>query len=66
MSSATKAYLTALDIMARETVYIRTILEEIGHKQQPIPMQTDNSMADGVFKGTVQRKQTKAIDMQLH
>jgi len=35
MSSATKAELAGLYIMAREAVYIRIILEELGHKQPP-------------------------------
>jgi hypothetical protein len=35
MSSATEAELAALYIMAREVVYIRIILEEMGHKQPP-------------------------------
>jgi hypothetical protein len=32
MSSATEAELAGLYIMAREAVYIRIILEELGHK----------------------------------
>ena len=35
MSSATEAMLAALYIMAREAVYIRIILEEMGHAQPP-------------------------------
>ena len=35
MSSATEAELAALYIMVREAVYIRIILEEMGHKQPP-------------------------------
>ena len=53
MSSATEAELAALYIMAREAVYIRIILEEMGHKQPPTPLQTDNSMADGVVNGKI-------------
>jgi hypothetical protein len=37
MSSATKAELAGLYIMAHEAVYIRIILEELGHKQPPTP-----------------------------
>ena len=66
MSSATEAELGALYIMAREAVYIRIILEEMGHKQPPTPLQTDNSMADGVINGKVQPKRTKAMDMHFH
>ena len=66
MSSATEAELAALYIMAREAVYIRIILEEMGHKQPPTPMQTDNAMADAVINGKVQPKRTKAMDMRFH
>ena len=66
MSSATEAELAALYIMAREAVYIRIILEEMGHKQPPTPLQTDNAMADAVCNGKVQPKRTKAMDMRFH
>eukprot|EP00956_Cyclotella_meneghiniana_P024798 scaffold50421_cov81-Cyclotella_meneghiniana.AAC.3 len=66
MSSATEAELAALFIMAREAVYIRSVLEELGHKQPPTPIQTDNSMAEAVVNGKVQPKRTKAMDMRFH
>ena len=66
MSSATEAELAGLYIMAREAVYIRIILEELGHKQPPTPLQTDNAMADGVINGKIQPKRTKAMDMRFH
>ena len=66
MSSATEAEMAALYIMAREAVYIRIILEEMGHKQPPTPMQTDNAMAEGVINNTIQKKRTKAMDMRFH
>jgi hypothetical protein len=37
MSSATEAELSGLYIMAHEAVYIRIILEELGHAQPPTP-----------------------------
>ena len=66
MSSATEAELAGLYIMARKAVYIRIILEELGHKQPPTPLQTNNAMAEAVTNGKVQPKQTKAIDMRFH
>jgi hypothetical protein len=66
MSSATEAELLGLYIMAREAVYIRIILEEMGHKQPLTLLQTDNSMAEAVINGKVQSKLTKAMDMQFH
>jgi hypothetical protein len=65
-SSATKAELVGLYIMAREAVYIRIILKELGHKQPPTPIQTDNAMADAVINGKIQPKRTKAMDMRFH
>ena len=41
-SSATEEELAALYNIDREAVYIRFILEEMGHKQPPTPLQTDN------------------------
>jgi hypothetical protein len=46
MTSATKAELAGLYIMVREAVYIRILMEEMGHTQPLTPMQTDNSMAE--------------------
>jgi hypothetical protein len=66
MSSATEAEFAGLYIMAHKAVYIRIILEELGHTQPPTPLQTDNAMADGVINGKVQPKQTKAMDMRFH
>ena len=66
MTSATESEIAALYIMAREVVYIRIILEELGHKQPPTSLQTDNSMADAVCNGKVQPKRTKAMDMRFH
>ena len=66
VSSATEAELAGLYIMAREAVYIRIILKEMGHKQLPTPLQTNNSMAEAVTNGKVQPKHTKAMDMRFH
>ena len=54
MSSATEAELAALYIIAREAVYLQIILEEMGHKQPPTPLQTDNAMAEVVTNGKIQ------------
>jgi hypothetical protein len=66
MASATEAELAALYIVTREAVYIRIILEEMGHKQLDTPLQTDNSMAEAVVNGKIQPKRTKATGMQFH
>ncbi len=56
MSSAAKAELGGLYIMAREAIYIRITLIFLGHKQPPLPLQTDNVMADAVINGKIQPK----------
>jgi len=66
MSSAAEAELGALYINAKEAIYIRTILEELGHTQPPTPIQTDNSTAEGIINSKVQPKRTKAMDMRFH
>ena len=66
MSSAAEAELGALFICAREAVYIRLILKEMGHPQPPTPIQTDNSTAEGVVNNKIQPKRTKAMDMRFH
>jgi hypothetical protein len=66
ISSATEAELAGLYIMAREAVYIRIVLEEMGHKQPPTPLQTDIAMAEAVTNGKMQPKCTKSMDMKLH
>ena len=66
MTSATEAELAALYITAREAVYLRIILEEMGHKKPPTLLQTDNVMAEAVSNGKIQPKRTKAMDMRFH
>ena len=66
MSLAAEAELGALFICAREAVYIRLILKEMGHPQPPTPIQTDNSTAEGVVNSKIQPKRTKAMDMRFH
>ena len=66
MSSAAEAELGGLFINAREAVYIRQILEEMGHKQPRTPIQTDNATAEAVVNAKVLPKRTKAMDMRFH
>ena len=66
MSSAAEAELGALYLNAREAVYLRQILTEMGHPQPRTPIQTDNSTAEGVINNKIQPKRTKAMDMRYH
>jgi hypothetical protein len=52
--------------MVLEAVYIRIIVNELGHKQPPTPLQTNNAVADIVINGKIQPKQTNAMDMRFH
>ena len=53
MSSAAEAEMGALFINAKEAVHIQRILHEMGHPQPRTPIQTDNSMAEGVINSRV-------------
>ena len=67
MSSAAEAELGALFRNGQEGYYIRTMLEEMGHKQLgPTPIQTDNSTAEGIANDTVKAKRSKAMDMRFY
>ena len=49
MTSAAEAEMGALYINAREATPMRITLEEMGHRQPPTPMQTDNTTALAVI-----------------
>ena len=66
MSSAAEAELGALFINCREAVPAHHKLEEMGHKQPPTPMQTDNTTALGVVTNNIASKRLKLMDMKLH
>jgi hypothetical protein len=66
MSSAAEAELGALYLNAKEAVYLRQILDEMGHPQPKTPIQTDNTTAKGVINNKIQPKRTKAMDMRFH
>ena len=65
VSSAAEAELGALFMNAREAVYLRRILTEMGHPQPKTPIQTDNSTAEGVINSKIQPKRTKSMDMRF-
>jgi hypothetical protein len=66
MSSAAESEIGAVFINAKEGVVLRTTLQELGHKQPPTPMETDNITATGYSNGTIKQKRTKAMDMQFY
>jgi hypothetical protein len=66
MSSAVEAEIGAVFINAKERAVLRTTLEELGHRQPPTPMETDNTTATGYSNGTIKQKCTKAMDMRFY
>jgi hypothetical protein len=66
MSSADEAEIGAVFINPKEGAVLRTTLEELGHKQAPTPMETDNTTATGYSNGTIKQKRTKAMDMRFY
>ena len=42
------------------------MLEEMGYKQPPMPIQTDNTTAEGIINSSLRQKRTKVIDMRFH
>ncbi len=66
MTPTTEAELTALYIMAQEVVYMRIILDEMGHKQPATPIQMDNTMAEAVINAKITPNRSKAMDTRFH
>jgi hypothetical protein len=65
MSLVAEAKIGALYINCHEAVPARPVLEFMGHKQPPTPMQTDNTTALGVVNKNVMKK-LKSMDMKYH
>ena len=66
LASAAEAELAALFHNGREACPLRITLEELGHKQPPTPIATDNTTASGIANDTVKQKRSKAIDMRFY
>jgi hypothetical protein len=66
MSSAAEAEIGAVFINAKVGSVLRTTLEELGHKQPPTTMETDNTTSTGYSNGTITQKRTKAMDMRFY
>ena len=66
VSSAAEAEFGALFHNGRDACPIRNTLMELGHKQPPTPIITDNSTAKGIANDTVKQRRSKAIDMRFY
>jgi hypothetical protein len=60
-----EAKVGALYINCQEAVPAKHVLEFMGHKQPPTPMQTDNTTALGVVNKNFMKK-LKSMDMKHH
>jgi hypothetical protein len=65
MSSPVEAELGAMFINAKEAVYLRNMPKEMGHPKPPMPIQMDNSTAEGFIYNKIQAS-TKSMDMRLY
>jgi hypothetical protein len=61
VASAAEAGIGALFLNAKECVNIRNIPKEMGQPQPATPMQTDNTTAHGILRGTCNQQRSKAI-----
>jgi hypothetical protein len=66
LASAAEAEVGGLFINGQAACPIRTTLTELGHKQPPTIMVTDNECAQGIANDTVKQKRSKAIDMRFY
>ena len=66
VSSAAEAEMTALFLTAKEMVPLRHTLTEIGWKQPPSPLQSDNSTAVGMTNCTLIPRKSRSWDLRLN
>jgi hypothetical protein len=66
ISSAAEAEYAALFENGKAGILERTTLEELGHKQGPTRIITDNSTACGIANNSVKQQCSCAMDMQFH
>ena len=66
VSSASEAEYGALFMNAKAALALRQALEDMGHKQPPTPIQTDNDTATGIANQSIKQKHSKTIDMRYH
>ena len=64
LTSAADAEIGAFFINSRQVIPARNTVGEMGHKQPPTPMQTDNTTALGFVTKNLQPKATKSTDMK--
>lgn len=66
MASAAEAEVAGLFMNTQQAVPMQLTLVDMGHKQPPTPLQTDNKTAQGILSGVYKRKRSKSNDMNFH
>ena len=66
VASAAEAETAGLFFNAQEALPIRYLLEQLGHKQPPTPLKTDNSTANLFVHSNIRQKRSKSWDMRFH
>ena len=66
MAFATEAEIGSLYMNAQEANPLRICLNNLGHKQPPTPLITDNITSCDIIRGTMKQKMMKAIDMRFN
>ena len=66
VSSVFEAEYAALFMNARNSIYLRNILKDLGYPQPLTIILCDNKCAVGIATNTAQAKRSKAIDMRWH
>jgi hypothetical protein len=64
--SSTEAEYMSLSDASRQVVWIKTLLQEIGLKTDPIPLSGDNQGAIFMASNPVQERRIKHIDIRYH
>jgi hypothetical protein len=59
----TDAEIGSVFLNAKETIFLQTTLEEMGHPQPPTPLRTDNTTSTGYSNDTIKQRCTRAMDM---
>jgi hypothetical protein len=66
MASAAEAEMGGLFTNGQEAVILRTTLEELGHRQPPTPIKTDNSTASGIANKSIRQRRSRSMDMRFY
>ena len=66
MSLAAEAEFCTFFVNYREAIPEKIVLEDMGHKQPPTPMQTDNTTALGVVNNNIGSKRFNSMDMRIN